>query len=395
MPSVHLKSGREKSVLRRHPWIFSGAIGEVSGSPGPGDIVKVFSASGQFLARGAYSPQSQIRVRIWTWDENQTVDAALLHQRLAQAIELRTYLLAPGTTDAMRLVHAESDGLPGLVVDRYADLLVLQSLAWGIEPWLETICDSLVELTGLQRIFERSDAQVRTQEGLEFRCGPLRGSGFPDLACIQEHHLRYWVDYREGHKTGFYLDQRANRRKVKELSREREVLDCFSYSGGFSLAALSGGARQVVAVESSAAAIDLGRMNLALNGFQEQGVEWIEGDVFQLLRGWRDRRRSFDMIVLDPPRFAPTAHQVGKATRAYKDINLLALKLLHPGGILVTFSCSGGITAELFQKILAGAALDARVDVLILERLYQGFDHPVALSFPEGAYLKGLVLQVI
>ena len=406
MPAIYLKPGREKSVLRRHPWIFSGAIGSVRGELEGGQAVDVFGADGKFLARGAYSPNSQIRVRIWTWEEEEIIDSQFFQKRLAQAIQARMQLLDLDRTDAYRLVHAESDRLPGLVVDRYADILVVQSLSRGTEYWLDTIVDALVEQTGAQQVLERSDVEVRKLEGLPMRKGWLRtkpfgsrdtGSGpgqSSTLSVIRENGFNYWVDLIEGHKTGFYLDQRVNRDRVRNVASDLEVLDCFSYTGGFTLSALAGGAASIVAIDTSSDALDLARKNVALNGLDPEKVEWVEGDVFQVLREFRDRRRVFDLVVLDPPKFAPTVTQARRAARGYKDINLLAFKLLRPSGILVTFSCSGGVSEDLFQKIVAGAALDAGVDAQIVERLHQGSDHPVALNFPEGSYLKGLVCRV-
>jgi 23S rRNA (cytosine1962-C5)-methyltransferase len=406
MPAIYLKPGREKSLLRRHPWIFSGAIGSVEGELASGQTVDVFGSDGDFLARGAYSPASQIRVRIWTWDREERIDPHFFRERLCQAIKARKELIDLDRTNAYRLVYAESDRLPGLIVDRYADVLVIQSLSSGVECWLDTIVDALVEITGSQQVLERSDVEVRKLEGLSLRKGWLRrtrsGIGTageaPDQSLmsqiIRENDFNYWVDLIGGHKTGFYLDQRVNRDYVQNIAHDREVLDCFCYTGGFVLSALTGGAASVVAVDSSSDALNLAKQNIVLNGVDPAKVEWVEGDVFQVLRRFRDEGRSFDMVVLDPPKFAPTVAQAKQAARGYKDINLLGFKLLRPGGILVTFSCSGGVNEELFQKIVAGAALDAQVDAQILERLHQGPDHPVALNFPEGAYLKGLVCRV-
>ncbi len=392
-PSVILKPGREKSVLRRHPWIFSGAVASVQGAPRDGETVLVQDAHGQALGLGAYSPHSQIQVRMWTFDPAESIDAEFFHRRLSNALAARQALIPADLTDAIRLVHAESDGLPGLVADRYADTLVVQYLSYGAEFWKETLTRHLHELTGARSIYERSDADVRSLEGLPARVGLLYGAGPPEKVTIHEGRLHFEVDIRGGQKTGFYLDQRPNRLRLSELAKGREVLDCFCYTGGFTLAALSGGAAWVQAVDASAEAMAIARSNLALNGLPAEKAAWQEGDVFQVLRLLRDRRQGFDMIVLDPPKFAPTVAQVERAARGYKDINLLAFKLLRPGGLLVTFSCSGGVSEELFQKILAGAALDAGVEAQILERLHQGPDHPVALNFPEGAYLKGLVIR--
>ena len=387
MPVIYLKPGREKSVLRRHPWIFSGAVGRVDGSPGDGETVKMVNSQGQFLGWGAFSSKSQISVRIWSWDEEENIAGDFFRRRLQQAIAGRQM------NNALRLVHAESDGLPGLVVDRYNELLVVQYLSSGPERWRETLADLLVEITGIGQVFERSDVDVRALEGLPSRIGPVRGPEPPERIAIRENGLDFWVDVRKGHKTGYYLDQRANRSRLRQLAVDRDVLDCFCYTGGFTVHAMAGGANSVQSVDGSGDALALARENLALNRLPSEEVDWVEGDVFQTLRGLRDRDRHFDLIILDPPKFAPTAAQAEGAARGYKDINLLAFKLLRPGGLLVTFSCSGGISEDLFQKIVAGAALDAGVEAQIIERLHQDADHPVALNFPEGAYLKGFIIR--
>ena len=391
-PILELKSGRERSLLRRHPWVFSGAAARLRGDPQLGETVEVRASDGSFLARAAYSPQSQIRARVWTWDPAEAVDEDFFRRRLQAALEARLHLGEAGPQSACRLVHGESDGLPGLVVDRYAGLLVAQFLSAGPERWRETLTGLLASLTGAERLYERSDVDVRRLEGLPERAGPLRGLEIEERIEIRENGLRFLVDPRAGHKTGFYLDQRLNRRLVGELARGRQVLDCFAYTGGFTLNAAAAGAQSVLAVDASGEALALARENYRLNGLPEALVEWQEGDVFHTLRALRDRGRSFDLVILDPPKFASTAAQAERAARGYKDINLLALKLLRPGGLLATFSCSGGVSADLFQKILAGAALDAGVQAQILYALRQAPDHPVALNFPEGAYLKGLVL---
>jgi len=388
--SIILKPGREKSLLRRHPWIFSGGIQHVDGpSAAPGSTVDLLSSDKQFLARASYSPTSQIRARVWTF-EDEVVDKEFFRKRIRSAIRARdTWNLKP-ETDSYRLIYAESDNIPGLIVDRYGDVLVLQSLTAGSEYWKETFADLLLEETGLYTIYERSDADVRELEGLEPKVGLLRGT-LPDSLRITEYGLRFNVNLAHGHKTGYYLDQRKNRLRVRELAKDKDVLDCFCYTGGFTANALAGGAKSALSVDSSADALELCKENIALNNLDPNKHTTLEGDVFQLLRKFRDEARSFDMIILDPPKFAPTSAHAEKATRAYKDINLLAFKLLRAGGILVTFSCSGGIDAGLFQKIVAGAALDAGCDAQIVEHLSQGADHPISLHFPEGAYLKGLV----
>ena len=397
MFNVQLKAGREKSLLRGHPWIFSGSIANVDPERDQlitGETVRVVDNSGTFLGWGAFSPASKIRIRIWSRDPDETIDTDFFHFRLERAIHRRERIVDRKQTNAFRLVNAESDGLPGLIVDKYADTLVVQFLASGAEFWRDTIINLLGEMTGCEQIYERSDAKVRSLEGLPVRKGILKGSDdFGDIQ-INENGLAYWVDIRHGQKTGFYLDQRKNRAYVKTLAANRVVLDCFAFTGGFSVSSLAGYAKRVVAVESSQDAIELGHKNDALNSLRNDLIEWVEGDVFQELRSFRDKGEGFDMIILDPPKFAPTVAHAQRAARGYKDINLLGLKLLNPEGLLVTFSCSGGISEEFFQKILAGAAQDAGVEAKILARLGPGPDHPVALNFPEGAYLKGFVIQV-
>ncbi|MGE5378245.1 MAG: class I SAM-dependent rRNA methyltransferase [Bacteroidota bacterium] len=390
MPSLPLKAGREKSLLRRHPWIFSGAVQHADENLASGETVDVLSSTGQFLARAAYSPSSQIRARVWTFEE-EPVDQDFLRKRIRSAVQAREGWGLRRDTDSYRLIYAESDNLPGLIVDRYGDVLVLQSLTAGSEVWKETFASLLLEETGLLTIYERSDADVRELEGLAPSVGLLRGE-LPQLPLtIHENNLIFNVNFAAGHKTGFYLDQRRNRLRVRELAKDKDVLDCFCYTGGFSVNALSGGAKSVLSVDSSSDALVLCRENVSLNQLPADRHAVLEGDVFQVLRKFRDEGRSFDMIILDPPKFAPTAAQAEKAARGYKDINLFAFKLLRPGGLLVTFSCSGGVDAGLFQKIVAGAGLDAGVDAQLVEHLSQAEDHPVALNFPEAAYLKGLV----
>jgi 23S rRNA (cytosine1962-C5)-methyltransferase len=393
MKQLILKAGREKSLLRRHPWVFSGAVARLQGSPDAGETVGVRAAGGEFLAWAVYSPASQIRARVWSWNENEPIGADLLHERLRRALAAREKLLAADDSDAMRLVHGESDGLPGVIADRYGEVVVLQLLSAGAERWRGELGAALRDLTGCACVFERSDADVRGLEGLPVQCGVLHGAMPVGGVSLREHGLSYGVDVAAGHKTGFYLDQRDNRKRVGALARGREVLNCFCYTGGFTLNALAGGAKSVLSVDSSAEALAQARANLERNRLDAARSEWQEADVFKYLRILRDQGRSFDLIVLDPPKFAPTAAFVEKAARGYKDINLLALKLLRPDGLLATFSCSGGVSADLFQKILAGAALDAGVEAAIVGRYGAAADHPVLLSFPEGDYLKGLLLR--
>jgi 23S rRNA (cytosine1962-C5)-methyltransferase len=390
MPALVLKPGREKSVLRRHPWIFSGALQHVDAEVVPGGTVDVLSHNRQFLGRAAYSPTSQIRARVWTFDE-EPVDRDFFRRRIRSALAARRELQIAEQSNATRLIYAESDGIPGLVVDRYGDVLVLQSLTAGSEFWKEALADLLLEETGCETIYERSEADVRELEGLGPITGLLRGNFSSLVLLMTEHNLKFYVNLQSGHKTGSYLDQRENRLRVRGLAKDKEVLDCFCYTGGFTVNALAGGAKSVISIDSSGEAVELLKENIALNSLASDRHTPLEGDVFQLLHRFRDENRSFDMIILDPPKFAPTAAQAERAARGYKDINLLAFKLLRPGGILATFSCSGGIDAGLFQKIVAGAALDAGVEAQIVKHLSQAADHPVALHFPEGAYLKGLI----
>lgn len=390
MPALLLKPGREKSLLRRHPWIFSGAIQHADENIASGATVDLLSSEKRFLARASYSPTSQIRARVWTF-EDEVVDKEFFRRRIRSAIEMRQRSKVESRSNAYRLIYAESDYIPGMIVDRYNDVLVLQSLTAGSEHWKEILADLLLEETGLATIYERSDADVRELEGLTTFAGPLRGQFSSFQFSINEHNLNFIVNLSSGHKTGFYLDQRKNRLRVRELAKDKDVLDCFCYTGGFTVNALAGGAKSVVAIDSSEDALALAKENIASNDLPADKATFIEGDVFQLLRKFRDENRTFDMIVLDPPKFAPTSAHAEKAARAYKDINLLAFKLLRPNGVLVTFSCSGGVDSALFQKIVAGAALDAGVEAQIVEYLAQAADHPVSLHFPEGAYLKGLV----
>ncbi len=372
--------------------MFSGAIARIGGTPQPGDAIRVRAHGGAFLGWGAYNPHSQIAVRIWSWEESRPFDSDLLRERLQQALALRQALLPQA--QALRLVHGESDGLPGLIVDRYGDTLVLQASSAGAARWREESADMLLAMTGCRRVYERSDADVMSLEGLPARSMALRGDAPPAQLEVSENALALGIDVAGGHKTGYYLDQRDNRALVRTLSPERSVLDCFCYSGGFTLNALAGGARQVTAMDASGDALEVARENVARNRLDAGRVEWVEADAFQYLRRLRDQGRQFDLIVLDPPKFAPTAAHAERAARGYKDINLLAFKLLAPGGWLATFSCSGGISRELFQKIVAGAASDARVDAQILRWMSAAPDHPVALAFPEGEYLKGLLCRV-
>jgi 23S rRNA (cytosine1962-C5)-methyltransferase len=391
IPVIKLKEGREKSLNKHRPWVFSGAIQPNDEHIDSGATVDVVSANGEWLAKGAFSPTSKIRIRVWTWEPQQVIDRDFFHTKLETSIALRKKLIPEKEDNARRLVHGESDGLPGFIVDQYKDMLVVQVLSAGAEVWKDTVVSQLGVLTGVTDIYERSDVDVRQLEGLEPRKGVLSGSE-PVPFVIEENGLKFHVDPVGGQKTGFYLDQRRNRAIVREMMPEgAEVLNCFCYTGGFSIYALSGGAGHVTSIDSSAEALMWAERNQQLNNFDDSKTTWVNGDVFHLLRTFRDSRKTFDVIILDPPKFAPTAAQADQAARGYKDINLLAMKLLRPGGILFTYSCSGGISADLFQKIIAGAALDAGCDMRIVKQLHQDRDHPIAVNFPEGAYLKGLM----
>ena len=392
MKSIRLREGKERSLLRRHPWVFEGSIAK--GKADPGETVRVETHDGRFLAWGAYSPQSAIRVRVWSFDESERIDAAFFARRVRAAAALRARLAID--SDALRLVHGEADGLPGLVVDRYGDTLVAQFGCAGVERWKAALADALLQVCGGTRLYERSDLGVRRLEGLPEQQGWLRGEG-PTLLTIREHGWSLQVDIAQGHKTGTYLDQRDSRQRFALWVRRlgcADVLNCFSYTGGFTLAALAGGAQRVASVDSSAPALQAASANVQRNGFDTARHVAVDADVNAHLRLCLEQGRRFDAIVLDPPKFAHTAAQAERAARAYKDINRLALKLLRPGGLLFSFSCSGGIGVELFHKIVAGAALDAGVDGAIVERLGAAPDHPATLSFPEGEYLKGLAVLV-
>lgn len=392
MKVIRLKEGKERSLQRRHPWIFESAIAKGGGDAG--ETVRVESHEGQFLAWAAFSPASKIRARAWSFDANQRIDAAFFTDTLRRAIAARSRFAI--ASDSLRLVHGESDGLPGLIVDRYGDTLVAQFTSAGVERWKAVIADALLAATGLSRLYERSDASSRQLEGLQPATGWLRGEGATGLT-IQEHDWRLTLDIATGHKTGFYLDQRDSRHKFSQYARRlgfQRVLNCYCYTGGFTVAALAGGAGHVTSVDSSGPALERAREHVALNGFDAGRAEFLDADVNACLRRFLQEGRTFDAIILDPPKLAPTAAHAERAARAYKDINRLALKLLEPGGVLFTYSCSGGISADLFHKIVASAGIDAQVDGYITERLGGAPDHPMTLVFPEGEYLKGLVVQV-
>jgi 23S rRNA (cytosine1962-C5)-methyltransferase len=387
---IRLREGRERSLLRCHPWVFDSAL--LRGGADPGETVRVEGHDGGFLAWAAYSPASKIRARAWSFDESRRIDAAFLAQLVEKAVRARSRFDI--RSDGMRLVHGESDGLPDLVVDRYGETLVAQFLSAGVERWKDVLADALLEATGLDRLYERSDANARSLEGLPEAPGWLRGSG-PTEVVISEHEWKFGLDIATGHKTGFYLDQRDSRARfadwVRRLGAQR-VLNCYCYTGGFTVAALAGGASAVTSIDSSAPALERARANVALNGFDVGRAEFLDADVNASLRRFGAEGRQFDAIVLDPPKLAPTVAHAEKAARAYKDINRLGLKLLAPGGVLFTYSCSGGISADLFHKIVASAGTDSGVDGYIVERTGAAPDHPMTLAFPEGEYLKGLVV---
>ena len=390
MKTLRLKPGKEKSLLRRHPWVFDGAI--ATGGADAGETVQVESSGGQFLGWAAYSPTSKIRARIWSFDKAQCIDASFFIAACARSISARS--LFDIQSDGLRLIHGESDGLPGLVVDKYGDTLVAQFSSCGSERFKAVIVDALLKQTGLTRLYERSDASVRSLEGLPETTGWLAGSGNTEVI-LTEHDWKLSLDVASGHKTGFYLDQRDSRYKFSQTVRRmglKRVLNCYSYTGGFTVAALAGGAAHVTSIDSSGPAIERAIANVALNGFDASRTTMRDADVNAALRQYLKDGVTFDAIVLDPPKFAPTAFHAERAARAYKDINRLALMLLEPGGALFTYSCSGGVSADLFHKIVAGAGLDAGVDAYITERMGGAPDHPMTVTFPEGEYLKGLVL---
>lgn len=390
MKTIRLHPGKERSLLRRHPWVFEGAIAR--GSAAPGETVRVLAADGRCLGIGAFAPRSKIRVRIWSFDENETIDEAFFERRVRAALALRARLAID--SDGLRLVHGESDGLPGLIVDRYGDTLVAQFGSSGVEAHKALLADVLLRTTGAARLYERSDASVRQLEGLPAQTGWLRGDG-PTTCVIQENGWRLSLDVAQGHKTGYYLDQRDSRRDCAQLIRRfgaKVVLNGYSYTGGFTVAALAGGAEHVISVDSSAPALARARDNVALNGFDLARCRFEDADVNTQLRAYLAAGQRFDAIVLDPPKLAPSAAHVQRAARAYKDVNRLAFKLLNPGGLLLTYSCSGAVGPELFQRIVASAAQDAGVDATIIARHGAAPDHPTGLAFPEGEYLKGLVL---
>lgn len=395
--AIKLKRGREKPVNNRHPWIFSGAIAAVQSQPQPGDLVDVVASDGAWLATAYFNPHSQIRARILSWEEGEQIDEAWWLQRLQEALAYRQSLEMSQHSDAYRLVNAEADRLPGLVVDKYGPYLALQALTSGIDRRKELLSRLLVELLAPAGIIERSDVDVREKEGLPAERGMLAGAAPPPDLVVTEHGLTFAVDMLGGHKTGLYLDQRDNRALLGQarFCQGRSVLNAFSYTGGFALHAIAAGADSVVNIDSSQDVLEAARANIARNFGSREQDEYVNGDVFQLLRTYRDSGRQFDVVVLDPPKFAHSQRDVQSAARGYKDLNWLAFRLLRPGGILATFSCSGLVDADLFQKILFAAASDAKRDAQIVYQLSQASDHPILLTFPESAYLNGLLIRAI
>ncbi|EOU9537800.1 23S rRNA (cytosine(1962)-C(5))-methyltransferase RlmI [Cronobacter dublinensis] len=390
-----LAKGREKSLLRRHPWVFSGAVARMEGKAAPGETIDIVDHQGKWLARAALSPASQIRARVWTFNANETIDIAFFTRRLQQAQQWRDWLAQKDGLDSYRLIAGESDGLPGVTIDRFGNFLVLQLLSAGAEYQRPALVSALQALYPECAIYDRSDVAVRKKEGMELAQGPVSGELPPDLLAIEEHGMKLLVDIKGGHKTGYYLDQRDSRFATRRYVEGKRVLNCFSYTGGFAVSALMGGCRQVISVDTSQEALDVAKQNVELNQLDLSKAEFVRDDVFKLLRKYRDQGEKFDVIVMDPPKFVENKSQLHGACRGYKDINMLAIQLLNPGGILLTFSCSGLMTTDLFQKIVADAATDAGRDVQFIEQFRQAADHPVIASYPEGLYLKGFACRVM
>jgi 23S rRNA (cytosine1962-C5)-methyltransferase len=394
MAQLILLPGKERSAFKHHPWLFAGSVGRLEGRARPGDTVEVLADNLRPLGRAAYSPKSQIRARFWTFDAEESIDDAFFKRRIAAAVALRQSLPELRGQQGLRLIHAESDGLPGVIADQYGDTVVVQLTSAGADKWRGAIVAGLLKATGCTRVYERSDSDVRGLEGLGPTTGWLHGEAPATPLAIDENGVRLAIDIAGGHKTGFYLDQRENRSLLGQLSAGKDVLNCFCYTGGFSLQALAGGAQSVLSIDSSGPALAQAQANLALNPtLPADRAQWQEADVFQALRDFRKAGKLFDLIVLDPPKFAPSAAHAERAAKAYRDINILGFRLLRPGGMLMSYSCSGGVGLEMFQKIIADSALDAGRTARIVRRLSGAADHPVALNFPEGEYLKGLLLQ--
>ncbi len=395
MARLILAKGREKSLLRRHPWVFSGAVARIEGNAASGETLDICDHQGKWLAHAAYSPQSQIRARVWSFNRDERIDQAFFERRLQQAQRWRDWLAERDDLTGYRLIAGESDGMPGITIDRFQNTLVLQLLSAGAEYQRATLLAALHTCYPQCAIYDRSDVAVRKKEGLPLTQGLISGELPPDLLPIREHGMQILVDIKGGHKTGFYLDQRDSRLAARRFARDAHVLNCFSYTGAFAISALMGGCAQVTSVDTSQAALDIARQNVELNGLDLARAEFLRDDVFQLLRRYRDEGKTFDLIVMDPPKFVENKSQLAGACRGYKDINMLALQLLRPGGVLLTFSCSGLMPTDLFQKILADAAVDAGRDIQFIEQYRQAADHPVIASYPEGLYLKGFACRVM
>ncbi|WP_264272907.1 23S rRNA (cytosine(1962)-C(5))-methyltransferase RlmI [Duffyella gerundensis] len=390
-----LAKGREKSLLRRHPWVFSGAVARMEGKAQQGETIDICDSQGKWLAKGAWSPESQIRARVWSWQADESIDIDFFVKRLQAAQQLRDWLAERDDLDSYRLIAGESDGLPGVTIDRFGTFLVMQLLSAGAEYQRAAIITALQKCYPDCAIYDRSDVSVRKKEGLELVQGPVTGEIPPPLLPITEHGMKLLVDIQTGHKTGYYLDQRDSRLATRRYAQNKRVLNCFSYTGGFAVSALLGGCTKVLSVDTSQAALDIARENVELNGLDLTKAQFVRDDVFKLLRRYRDEGEKFDLIVMDPPKFVENKNQLNGACRGYKDINMLAMQLLNPGGILLTFSCSGLMATDLFQKIIADAALDAQRDVQFIEQFRQAADHPVIASYPEGMYLKGFACRVL
>ncbi|QPI33851.1 23S rRNA (cytosine(1962)-C(5))-methyltransferase RlmI [Serratia sp. CMO1] len=392
---LHLAKGREKSLLRRHPWVFSGAVQRVEGKALSGETIDILDSQGKWLARGAYSPESQIRARVWTFQQDEEINIDFFIRRLQQAQSWRDWVAQRDGLDGYRLIAGESDGLPGITIDRFQNYLVLQLLSAGAEYQRPALLSALQHCYPECSIYDRSDVAVRKKEGLPLAQGPVLGDLPPELLPITEHGMKLLVDIQQGHKTGFYLDQRDSRLAARNYSAGRRVLNCFSYTGAFAVSALMGGCEQVISVDTVQAALDIAKQNVELNKLDLSKAEFVRDDVFQLLRNYRAQGEKFDLIIMDPPKFVENKNQLASACRGYKDINMLALQLLNPGGILLSFSCSGLMPTDLFQKILADAAVDAGRDVQFIEQFRQAADHPVIATYPEGLYLKGFACRVM
>ncbi|BEM52416.1 ribosomal RNA large subunit methyltransferase I [Serratia marcescens] len=392
---LFLAKGREKSLLRRHPWVFSGAVQRVEGKALSGETIDILDSQGKWLARGAYSPESQIRARVWTFQQDEEINIDFFIRRLQQAQSWRDWVAQRDGLDGYRLIAGESDGLPGITIDRFQNFLVLQLLSAGAEYQRPALLSALQHCYPECSIYDRSDVAVRKKEGLPLAQGPVLGDQPPELLPITEHGMKLLVDIQQGHKTGFYLDQRDSRLAARNYSAGRRVLNCFSYTGAFAVSALMGGCEQVISVDTSQAALDIAKQNVELNKLDLSKAEFVRDDVFQLLRNYRTQGEKFDLIIMDPPKFVENKNQLASACRGYKDINMLALQLLNPGGILLSFSCSGLMPTDLFQKILADAAVDAGRDVQFIEQFRQAADHPVIATYPEGLYLKGFACRVM